>query len=93
MPLPRSGHALGVSEPSFGRWAALAIHDTSSVVGAAMSFGPEALEIATATKLARALWIVPLTIGIALWRQRGQGGELKKVKWPVFMAKPGRLKL
>lgn len=85
MIFPPIGHALGLSEPSFGRWAALAIHDTSSVVGAAMSFGPEALEIATATKLARALWIVPLTIGIALWRQRGQGGELKKVKWPVFI--------
>lgn len=86
MIFPPIGHALGLSEPSFGRWAALAIHDTSSVVGAAMSFGPEALEIATATKLARALWIVPLTIGIALWRQRGQKREgLEKVKWPLFI--------
>ncbi len=52
---PLVGHALGLSEPVFGRWAALAIHDTSSVVGAGMAYGPVALAIATATKLARAL--------------------------------------
>lgn len=62
---PPIGHALGLTERQFGLWAALAIHDTSSVVGASAAFGPRALEIATTVKLARALWIVPLTFLIA----------------------------
>lgn len=82
---PAVGHALGLSEPVFGRWAALAIHDTSSVVGAGMAYGKEALSIATTTKLARALWIVPLTLGIAWVRGRQDGGGLKNVKWPWFI--------
>ncbi len=67
---PAIGHALRFSEAQFGLWSALAIHDTSSVVGAAMQYGPQALQIATTVKLARALWILPLTLGIALWQSR-----------------------
>jgi uncharacterized integral membrane protein (TIGR00698 family) len=62
---PAIGAALHLTQTQFGVWAAIAIHDTSSVVGAASSYGPEALQIATTVKLARALWIVPLTIGTA----------------------------
>ena len=82
---PLLGHAFGLSQPVFGRWAALAIHDTSSVVGAGMAYGPVALGIATTTKLARALWIVPLTIAIAVGRQRGAGASLRDVQWPWFI--------
>lgn len=63
---PAIGKALHLTQTQFGVWAAIAIHDTSSVVGAAASYGAEALQIATTVKLARALWIVPLTIGTAL---------------------------
>lgn len=83
---PPLGHAAGLSQESFGRWAALAIHDTSSVVGAGLAYGPTALEVATTTKLARALWIVPLTLGIAFLRQRDNPAGLKGVKWPWFIA-------
>jgi hypothetical protein len=58
---PLVGHALGMDAHQFGLWCAVAIHDTSSVVGAAMTYGPDALEVATTVKLARALWIIPLT--------------------------------
>ena len=57
---PVIGRSLGLSQSQFGLWSALAIHDTSSVVGAASRYGTEALIIATTVKLARALWIVPL---------------------------------
>ena len=82
---PLLGHVFGLSESVFGRWAALAIHDTSSVVGAGMAYGPVALGIATTTKLARALWIVPLTFTIAIARQRGAGASLREVRWPWFI--------
>ncbi len=62
---PTIGHELALDQSAFGLWAALGIHDTSSVVGASLQYGPKALEIATTVKLARALWIVPLTIGLA----------------------------
>jgi uncharacterized integral membrane protein (TIGR00698 family) len=62
---PIAGRMLGMSQPQFGLWAALAIHDTSSVVGAAERFGPVALAIGTTVKLARALWIVPMSVGTA----------------------------
>jgi uncharacterized integral membrane protein (TIGR00698 family) len=62
---PPLGHRVGLTQTQFGVWAAVAIHDTSSVVGAAARFGAEALQIATTVKLARALWIVPLTIATA----------------------------
>lgn len=80
---PVIGHLLGMSEPMFGRWAALAIHDTSSVVGAGLSYGAIALTVATTTKLARALWIVPVTIATAVLRP--SSGSLKDVKWPWFI--------
>lgn len=57
---PVIGHALGLSQHQFGIWSAIAIHDTSSVVGASQSYGAEALAIATTVKLTRALWIVPV---------------------------------
>src|SRR5437763_765987 len=66
---------------------ALAIHDTSSVVGAAVAWGGKAVEIATTVKLARALWIVPLTIGIAWWHARTSGDATQgKPKRPWFIA-------
>lgn len=58
---PPIGHALGLTETQFGLWSALAIHDTSSVVGASLQYGAHALEVGTTVKLARALWIVPVT--------------------------------
>ena len=81
---PLIGHALGLSQEVFGRWAALAIHDTSSVVGAGMAYGAIAVGVATATKLARALWIVPMTIGVAVMR-RGTTGRYRDVRWPYFI--------
>lgn len=65
---PVLGHQLGLSEGQFGLWSALAIHDTSSVVGATLQYGPQALAIGTTVKLARALWIVPLAFVIGLIR-------------------------
>jgi uncharacterized integral membrane protein (TIGR00698 family) len=67
---PWLGHAFSLDEHEFGLWSALAIHDTSSVVGAASHYGPRALETATAVKLARALWIIPLCFGIEVLRAR-----------------------
>jgi uncharacterized integral membrane protein (TIGR00698 family) len=74
---PPLGHALGLDEARFGLWAALAIHDTSSVVGAASAYGKDALQIATTVKLARALWIVPLAmvIGELYTRARAKAGD------------------
>jgi uncharacterized integral membrane protein (TIGR00698 family) len=57
---PVIGHHLNLSQTQFGLWCAIAIHDTSSVVGAASKYGPHALEVATTVKLARALWIIPV---------------------------------
>jgi len=65
---PSIGAALNLSQSQFGLWSALAIHDTSSVVGAASRYGNEALVIATTVKLARALWIVPLALITAAFR-------------------------
>jgi uncharacterized integral membrane protein (TIGR00698 family) len=66
---PLIGHALHLTQMQFGLWCALAIHDTSSVVGAAARYGAAALAIATTVKLARALWIVPVSVGTALVRR------------------------
>lgn len=63
---PPLGHLLGLSEPQFGYWAALAIHDTSSVVAAGAVYGATAVGIATTVKLARAIWIAPITL-VAGW--------------------------
>jgi uncharacterized integral membrane protein (TIGR00698 family) len=77
---PAIGAALKLTQSQFGLWAALAIHDTSSVVGAAAKYGAEALAVATTVKLARALWIVPLSIGTAIVR-----GVKAKIQWPWFI--------
>lgn len=61
---PILGHTLGLTQQQFGMWAGMAIHDVSSVVGAAGAYGAEALQTATAVKLSRALWIIPLTVGL-----------------------------
>jgi uncharacterized integral membrane protein (TIGR00698 family) len=78
---PWIGHALGLTQPQFGLWAALAIHDTSSVVGAAVKYGPAALAVGTTVKLARALWIVPLSLATAAYRR-----SKAPVQWPWFIA-------
>jgi uncharacterized integral membrane protein (TIGR00698 family) len=72
---PALGHLLDLTQHQFAVWAALAIHDTSSVVGAAASFGPAALGEATVLKLARALWIVPLTVAAAAHMRRTPDGH------------------
>ena len=77
---PPIGHALGLSEPRFGLWAALAMHDTSSVVGASAAYGAAALAVGTTVKLARALWIVPLCLATAALRRSSA-----KIQWPWFI--------
>ncbi len=78
---PTIGTHLHLTQKQFGIWAAIAIHDTSSVVGAASRYGVEALRIATPVKLARALWIVPLTIGTAAAFRR----KAAKITIPWFI--------
>jgi uncharacterized integral membrane protein (TIGR00698 family) len=89
---PPIGGALHLSQSQFGLWAALAIHDTSSVVGAAAKYGPQALVIGTTVKLARALWIVPLALATAaiMRRKSKHGAESKargesKIQFPWFI--------
>lgn len=86
---PPIGHLLDLSQHQFGLWSALAIHDTSSVVGAGLSYGAEALQIATTVKLARALWIIPITFIIALYMKNMNKTEnsvsTQKAKRPWFI--------
>lgn len=84
---PIVGHALHMSQHQFALWAAIAIHDTSSVVGAASVYGREALEQATVLKLTRALWIVPLALGAAWWHRRSAAStdSAVRVKMPWFI--------
>lgn len=87
---PAIGWWLHLSQNQFGLWAALAIHDTSSVVGAAARFGPQALAIGTTVKLARALWIVPVSLITAAYmrgvaKRDGRPGHQAKVKIPWFI--------
>ncbi|MDE6861724.1 MAG: putative sulfate exporter family transporter [Alistipes sp.] len=78
---PVIGHAMGLTQSQFGMWAAIAIHDTSSVVGAGAAYGDEALQIATTVKLTRALWIIPLALfSTFVFRCRG-----KRVTIPWFI--------
>jgi uncharacterized integral membrane protein (TIGR00698 family) len=77
---PVIGGALHLSQTQFGLWAALAIHDTSSVVGASAKYGAVALSIGTMVKLARALWIVPLALGVAIAKK-----SRARVQWPWFI--------
>ncbi len=78
---PAIGHLLHLGQAPFGLWAGLAIHDTSSVVGAASAFGSEALAVATTVKLTRALWIMPFVLAAALATRSKQ-----KVSFPWFVA-------
>ncbi len=78
---PPLGHFFGLTQHQFGLWSAIAIHDTSSVVGAAYTYGEEALKVATTVKLARALWIIPLSI-LSVFLFKGKG---KSVKIPYFI--------
>ena len=82
---PVLGHLLGMSQLQFGLWSAIAIHDTSSVVGAAGRYGPEALQIATTVKLARALWIIPVSLLAAFAFNRGGGSGRARIKIPYFI--------
>ena len=79
---PLIGHRLGLSQETFGNWAAIAIHDTSSVVGAGASYGEKALQVATTVKLIRALWIIPLSLVIAFLNKNE---ERKSIKFPWFI--------
>lgn len=78
---PVIGHLLAMSQHAFGTWAAIAIHDTSSVVGAAGAYGDEALKTATTLKLARALWIIPVALLSAMLFK----GNSKKMAVPYFI--------
>jgi uncharacterized membrane protein YadS len=81
---PLIGAALELSQQQFGLWAAVAIQDTSSVVGASSAYGSESLAIATTVKLARTLFIIPLAIALA-FMHRGEGGESKiTLPWFIF---------
>jgi len=77
---PAIGTALHMTQTQFGLWAALAIHDTSSVVGASAKYGAVALAVGTTVKLARALWIVPMSVGTALVQK-----SKAKIQWPWFI--------
>lgn len=78
---PTIGHLLGMSQEQFGTWAAIAIHDTSSVVGAGAAYGEEALKVATTVKLTRALWIIPMAVATTfIFRKKG-----KKISIPWFI--------
>ncbi|MDX2011049.1 MAG: putative sulfate exporter family transporter [Myxococcaceae bacterium] len=81
---PPIGHAVGLSAPAFGLWSALAIHDTSSVVGASMQFGEAALQVGTTVKLTRALWIVPLTLVLARLVKSEDGAKGGKKPWFIL---------
>lgn len=78
---PVMGSWLGLSQQEFGTWAAIAIHDTSSVVGAGAAYGEEALQVATTIKLTRALWIIPLAIVTSFIFKNGE----KKISMPWFI--------
>ncbi len=77
---PLIGYAFHLTQAQFGLWSALAIHDTSSVVGATAKYGPTALAIGTTIKLARALWIVPLSFVTAITLK-----SKARIQWPWFI--------
>lgn len=78
---PAIGHYFDLSQTQFGLWCAVAIHDTSSVVGAASRYGAEALQIATTVKLVRALWIIPVAFGTAFVFK----SDRSKIQFPYFI--------
>ncbi|HNP06620.1 MAG TPA: putative sulfate exporter family transporter [Cyclobacteriaceae bacterium] len=77
---PLIGHWINLDQHQFGIWSAIAIHDTSSVVGAAQTYGNEALQVATTVKLSRALWIVPIALITAIVFKKN-----KSIKFPYFI--------
>ena len=79
---PAIGHALGLSQQQFGMWAAVAIHDTSSVVGAAAAYGDEALTTAATLKILRILWLIPVIIVASYWMKRISANE---IRIPLFV--------
>jgi uncharacterized integral membrane protein (TIGR00698 family) len=79
---PAVGHLLHLSPHQFGVWAGIAIHDISSVVGATAHYGGDALQTATAVKLSRALWIVPVSFVAARW-YRGRRADRSRVSPPI----------
>ncbi|MBD5233573.1 MAG: putative sulfate exporter family transporter [Bacteroidales bacterium] len=80
---PPLGHLFDMTQSQFGTWAAIAIHDTSSVVGAGESFGEEALQIATLIKLTRALWIIPLAF-VTMFIFRDKTAKIS-IPWFIFI--------
>lgn len=81
---PPIGHKLGLTQEAFGNWAAIAIHDTSSVVGAGAIYGEKALQVATTVKLIRALWIIPLALIIAFVNKTEDKKSIK-IPWFIFI--------
>ncbi len=85
---PPLGHWFGLTQEQFGTWAAIAIHDTSSVVGAGAAYGNEACELATLIKCTRALWIIPLAF-FTMWYNRndkqGEGKAKVSIPWFIFL--------
>ena len=79
---PLIGNSIGMTDVSFGAWAAMAIHDTSSVVGAAMAFGGDALETATTLKLGRTIWLIPLIVILGIFYKDPKNA---KPKFPMFV--------
>ena len=83
---PMIGHALGLSQEQFGLWSALAIHDTSSVVGATIAYGEKAAEIGTTVKLSRTLWIIPITfLAARFFQKKSADGSTAPIKKPWFI--------
>lgn len=80
---PFIGHTLELTQQQFGMWAAIAIHDTSSVVGAGAAYGQEALAVATTVKLTRALWIIPLSlVSMLIFKKKG---SKVSIPWFIFL--------
>jgi uncharacterized integral membrane protein (TIGR00698 family) len=82
---PLIGHVLGLTQNQFGIWSAIAIHDTSSVVGASQAYGEQALAIATTVKLARALWIAPVALMFAYIYKSTDADSKAKIAIPWFI--------
>lgn len=81
---PPIGHYFGMTQAQFGTWAAIAIHDTSSVVGAGDAYGTEACQIATLIKCTRALWIIPLAFA-TMFIFRDKKGSKVSIPWFIFL--------
>ncbi len=81
---PAIGHALNMDQQQFGTWAAIAIHDTSSVVGAGAAYGEEALKVATTIKLTRALWIIPMGFCYFIYIQEQRTKDQYSMVYPLL---------